>query len=100
MNKKSVFLVVAMVAGLSLAACGKDKPDPGKFAEVCSDVAKCDVNKTNPMLNPESCTKMLAGIEEKMGDKVNVIVDCIKAQSCEQKDMMGCMQKSAGMMLP
>lgn len=94
--KRAIIISVVLLTGSLFIQCGgKKKVDPAKYTEYCTEVAKCDKQIKN--MGPTGvalCTKVMAKVEEDREEAVvKQIQECEAAQSCEQKQIMTCIQQ-------
>lgn len=99
---------LVMIPLLMLAFCGgKDRTDPEKYAEICAEVVDCDPQFKNPPAGIPTgtdltavCKKQLADLNDRNSDKAEEVVQCVQAQSCDEKNFMGCMTQSLQGLIP
>ena len=99
MKRNVCTILLILVSAFAVASCGKKKPDASKYAAFCAEVIKCDKQLQALPTGSEFCGKFMAGVEAKVGEKVKEIESCVKAQSCEEKNMTKCIQLHAGTLM-
>ncbi|MBX7058559.1 MAG: hypothetical protein K1X75_10885 [Leptospirales bacterium] len=91
MRTRILILSGCLVAGLVASACSKeDKPDPAQFTAICEEVVRCDAQVRQIPDPAKACGQLLASVQEKYPQKLPELESCLKAQSCEKKNIAEC----------